>query len=431
MKKILQRIGLLAMAGMLLWGWQGMEANAAVTADTITRVRDYTKLGKWDFGYNLEHCKLNCGRSYDYGTGCDTPYSDHYHYVIYIEPEDGYCFAINAPEVTADIKDNAGNRVETITLNPIERSSATTRYGYEVCSLIDKTGQINLHAEAENLDLNTKFIENEGLLSNDIASYFSFYTGWNSVYDYVKNQSISYHITNAAGDNVDDLFQVETTDYAGNNGEKVGQGVKVSYKTSDCAPSGKYTMTVTLTYEDMVPSPRKEVTSFEFTVGEAETTTPETTTPETVTSESSDDSQEDPYKIIEGTKGTWNGSTTEGLTIRGDGDFAKFAGVRVDGNWIPSVHYEAKSGSTIVTLKPSYLASLSEGEHTVDIMWIDDSASTTFTVAANTAAAQPELDSVPKTGEGVMGWMPEILLLAAAGLVTFGGILRRRSKIHL
>lgn len=28
MKKILQRIGLLAMAGMLLWGWQGMEAKA-------------------------------------------------------------------------------------------------------------------------------------------------------------------------------------------------------------------------------------------------------------------------------------------------------------------------------------------------------------------------------------------------------------------
>ena len=65
-------------------------------------------------------------------------------------------------------------------------------------------------------------------------------------------------------------------------------------------------------------------------------------------------------------------------------------------------------------------------------MWIDDSASTTFTVvAANTAAAQPELDSVPKTGEGVMGWMPEILLLVAAGLVTFGGLLRRRSKIQL
>ena len=180
-------------------------------------------------------------------------------------------------------------------------------------------------------------------------------------------------------------------------------------------------MTVTMTYDDIVPYTRKKVTSFEFTVGE----------PEVKASETSEEAPKDMYKIIDGTKSTWNGSTSEGLTIRGDGDFAKFAGVRVDGNWIPSAHYEAKAGSTIVTLKPSYLASLAEGEHTVDIMWIDDSASTTFNVAANTAVTQPELDSVPKTGEGVMGWMPEILLLVAAGLVTFGGILHRRSKIHL
>ena len=31
MKNILQRIGLLAMAGMLLWGWQGMNAKAAAS----------------------------------------------------------------------------------------------------------------------------------------------------------------------------------------------------------------------------------------------------------------------------------------------------------------------------------------------------------------------------------------------------------------
>ena len=67
----------------------------------------------------------------------------------------------------------------------------------------------------------------------------------------------------------------------------------------------------------------------------------------------------------------------------------------------------------------------------MDIMWIDDSASTTFTVAASAATAQPELDSVPKTGEGVMGWLPEVLLFADACLVTFGGLLRRRSKIQL
>lgn len=419
MKKILQRIGLLAMAVMLLWGWKGMEAKAAVTDDTINWLRQGVNLSEWDFAYDPDqHYTLSYGMGVDYGTGCNTPYNQH-HYVIYIEPEDGYCFA-NEPTVTAKIMNDKGYVIEDIKLTPIGKSSATTGYGYEVCELIDKRGTLDIQTEAVNLDLSTKFIENEGLLSNDTASYFSFYTGWNLSYDFVTNQSISYHITNAAGDNVDHLFNVEATDYAGNNGEKVGQGVKVSYKTQDRAPSGKYTMTVTMTYDDIVPYTRKEVTSFEFTVGE----------PEVKASETSEEAPKDMYKIIDGTKGTWNGSTTEGLTIRGDGDFAKFAGVRVDGNWIPSAHYEAKAGSTIVTLKPSYLASLSEGEHTVDIMWIDDSASTTFTVAANTAATQSELDSVPKTGEGVMGWMPEILLLAAAGLVTFGGLLCRRSKIH-
>ena len=424
MKNILQRIGLLAVTGMLLWGYQGMEANAAVTAENIRWLREGVKLEKWDFTYNLENCSLSYGFGVGYGSGCKDAH-DGNHYVIFIEPEDGYCFA-NKPTVTAKIMNNEGYVIEDIKLTPIGKSSATTGYGYEVCELIGKRGTLDIQTEAVNLDLSTKFIENEGLLPNDTTSSFSFYTGWNLSYDSVTIQSISYHITNAAGDNVDDLFQVETTDYAGNNGEKVGQGVKVSYKTQDRAPSGKYTMTVTMTYDDIVPYTRKEVTSFEFTVGEAETTTPETDT-----SESSDDSQEDPYKIIEGTRSTWNGSTSEGLTIRGDGDFEKFAGVRVDGNWIPSAHYEAKSGSTIVTLKPSYLASLSEGEHTVDIMWIDDSASTTFTVAANTAAAQPELDSVPKTGEGVMEWMPEVLLLTATGLMTVGAITCKQRKMKL
>ena len=417
MKKILQRIGLLAMAGMLLWGYQGMEAKAAVTEDTIKWLRQGVNLSEWDFTYDPDHhYTLSYGMGIGYGTGCNTPYNQH-HYVIYIEPEDGYCFA-DKPTVKATIMDDAGDVKNFITLTPIGRSSATTGYGYEVCSLIGKRGNLDLRVKADNLDLSTKFIENEGLLPNDTTSYFSIYTGWNSLYDFVTNQSISYHITNAAGDNVDPLFNVEVSDYTGNNGEKVGQGVKVSYQTSDCAPSGKYTMTVTLTYDDIVPSPRKEVTSFEFTVGE----------PEVKVSETSAEAPKDIYKIIEGAKSTWNGSTTEGLTIRGDGDFAKFAGVRVDGNWIPSAHYEAKSGSTIVTLKPSYLASLSEGEHTVDIMWIDDSASTTFTVAANTAAAQPELDSVPKTGEGVMGWMPEILLLVVAGLTAMGALRLKRAK---
>ena len=268
MKKILQRIGLLAVTGMLLWGYQGMEAKAAVTAENIIRLREGVKLEKWDFTYNLENCSLSYGFGVGYGSGCKDAH-DGNHYVIYIEPEDGYCFA-DAPTVTAKIMNDMGDVIKDITLTPIGKSSATTGYGYEVCELIDERGTLDIQTEAVNLDLSTKFIENEGLLSNDTASYFSFYTGWNLSYDFVTNQSISYHITNAAGDNVDHLFNVEATDYAGNNGEKVGQGVKVSYKTQDRAPSGKYTMTVTMTYDDIVPYTRKKVTSFEFTVGEPE-----------------------------------------------------------------------------------------------------------------------------------------------------------------
>ena len=117
MKKILQKIGLLAMAGMLLWGWQGMEAKAEVTDDTIGLVRDYTKLENWDFAYNLEHCELNCGMGVGYGTGCNTPYQDN-HYVIYKEPEDGYCFA-DKPSFKATIMDDAGDVINFITLTPI------------------------------------------------------------------------------------------------------------------------------------------------------------------------------------------------------------------------------------------------------------------------------------------------------------------------
>ena len=232
MKKILHRIGLLATAVMLLWGCQGMNAKAAVTADTFDQIREYTGLKRSDFVYGLDHCTMNYGKDVSYGPECNTPHDGH-HYFIFIEPEDGYCFA-NKPTLTAKIMNDAGDVViKDITLSPIGKSSATTGYGYEVCELIGERGILYIQTEAVNLDLSTKFIENEGLLPNDTTSYFSFYTGWNLSYDFVTNQSISYHITNAAGDNVDDLFQVETTDYAGNNGEKVGQGVKVSYKTQD------------------------------------------------------------------------------------------------------------------------------------------------------------------------------------------------------
>ena len=147
-------------------GWQGMEAKAAVTDDTINWLRQGVNLSEWDFTYDPDHhYTLSYGMGVDYGTGCNTPYNQH-HYVIYIEPEDGYCFA-DKPTVKATIMDDA-ETTNFITLTPIGRSSATTGYGYEVCSLIGKKGHLILYAEAVNLDLSTKFIEMNTLLPNEI-----------------------------------------------------------------------------------------------------------------------------------------------------------------------------------------------------------------------------------------------------------------------
>lgn len=513
MKKILQRIGLLAAAVLLLWGWQGMNAKAD----------DYT--GNWTVDRTgLKNCHIMLSTMIDskmYDCFSIYPGDDSYNGKEY--------WFLTAPKVVYSTDD----------VNEIEASatydSVQQCYYYRLPN--HGTGKIVMTGEAVNLEFHSSLSEPAQLVSNDEKSYFLYDLKINSYYDFSK-VNVSFNFYDGAGYRADDIFDAKIINYSEDNRTAT---VKISYKTENCTKVAGYKVYAKAVYDDpqgdehrktdimsfnvgtvdrtissldmvvtppvagqplpkkwqintegitdvtknsilwlkegneneaaignaepnttyyailtlvaergykfnhdsiwIVTNPQVEYTSIDlaegryltlkytFTTGEITNTTDNTDT--SASDSGTDDSQEDPYKIIEGTKGTWNGSTTEGLTIRGDGDFAKFAGVRVDGNWIPSAHYEAKSGSTIVTLKPSYLASLSEGEHTVDIMWIDDSASTTFTVAANTAAAQPELDSVPKTGEGVMGWMPEILLLAAAGLVTFGGILRRRSKIHL
>lgn len=413
MKKILQRIGLLAVTGMLLWGYQGMEANAAQEQLTVPE---------------NSHIEAHYSR-YDSGSDYIGVQAEKYYVfpgvgggkteqlpVVQIRRNNGTVETMQpgySYSYKADKKDENGNKWTEYYVN------------YEVKDKLQSGETVTITGNAELMQFEVKAYDDPKLARNDEDNTFRMVLDAN-YWLYSHPSDIGYAFTDMSGNPVD-YFQAGI-DFNADYNDELTDGQFLFYvKLKDySAPNGTYTLTATDPYSQNIP---KSMT-FEVVdkIEKKSDTTPG--------SSSEDEEAVDLYKIIEGAKGTWNGSTTEGLTIRGDGDFAKFAGVRVDGNWIPSAHYEAKSGSTIVTLKPSYLASLTEGEHTVDIMWIDDSASTTFTVAANTAAAntaaaQPELDSVPKTGEGVMGWMPEILLLAAAGLVTFGGILRRHSKIHL
>lgn len=492
MKKILQRIGLLAMAVMLLWGWQGMNAKAADNIFTF----------ECNYSSPIDKTKLKVVQE-----------GNNYHFDIY--PADGYAFT-QAP--TASLVDYIANTRQDFTVKKgsddtyyrcsIDNVSLDSNHKYSISIIVN--GEIEItkirimptapvigQVLPSKWDFTTTDVREEPLVWMSDSQNV---TG--SVAEPNKTYFANITLSAVSGYKFSDDVAIVPSNYVNRNRNDNGSITFVyGFKTIDAQPSNPGNTNTEITWEKwndwtinrdklengriakgyglsgsaaeshdahlflyvepkdgyyfteepkvswndtlLVPLPKDSSTLYGykyqlddngkgtiFVEGKAvkkDTAEPQANEPQANTSQSSNDT----YKIINGARSTWNGSTTEGLTIRGDGDFAKFAGVRVDGNWIPSAHYEAKSGSTIVTLKPSYLASLAEGEHTVDIMWIDDSASTTFTVAANTAAAQPELDSVPKTGEGVMGWMPEILLLAAAGLVTFGGILRRRSKIHL
>lgn len=102
--------------------------------------------------------------------------------------------------------------------------------------------------------------------------------------------------------------------------------------------------------------------------------------PETGASESK-------YKILEGENQTYSGSG--GLTVRADGDFSKFTGIKVDGDAVDASNYDAKEGSTIVTLKEEYLSTLPDGDHTMTFVYEDGEVSANFTTADGGTSGSP------------------------------------------
>ena len=93
------------------------------------------------------------------------------------------------------------------------------------------------------------------------------------------------------------------------------------------------------------------------------------------------------YTIIKGNNGEWTKDSTTGLAFTSDAPFDKFDFVKVDGASTARTNYRAESGSTKITLLPAYLETLSLGAHSIEIVSIDGSASTNFTVKP--AAAPP------------------------------------------
>ena len=121
------------------------------------------------------------------------------------------------------------------------------------------------------------------------------------------------------------------------------------------------------------------------------------------------------YEITDGANSKWTVNSDGSIAFTGNGDYAKFVGVKVDGAFIDEANYTVKAGSTIITLKNSYLNTLSVGTHTFEIVWTDGSASTIFTVEAVVVD-----DSViPDTGDNIPIGLCLIFLIGS-GLTAVG-----------
>ena len=79
------------------------------------------------------------------------------------------------------------------------------------------------------------------------------------------------------------------------------------------------------------------------------------------------------YKIIKGNGQRWykNDEEAGNLSFTANGPYDKFAYVKIDGELLDEKYYTSKEGSTIVTLKASYLETLSYAKHTIVIGYED------------------------------------------------------------
>ena len=139
---------------------------------------------------------------------------------------------------------------------------------------------------------------------------------------------------------------------------------------------------------------------------------------------------------------TWNFGSNEPViftfvrTPDNNLTFEHFTGVLADGKAVPEKrssdknNWTAKSGSLILTLQPEFLATLSEGKHTITVLFDDGSADATLIIATKEAtvdtnesnsskAVDTNKSKSPKTGDNTPLGLIIFALFTSALMITF------------
>ena len=140
------------------------------------------------------------------------------------------------------------------------------------------------------------------------------------------------------------------------------------------------------------------------------------------------------YKVIEGANSTWTVNSDGTVTVRSNGDFAKFTGIKMDGIAVARENYDAKSGSTIVTLHKDYLATLSVGTHELTFVFTDGTCSTGLTIKPTGSTVEVTVPSGSTTtpgnasnpGTGANDAVGVAVALAVISLLGVSAVIRKK-----
>ncbi len=128
------------------------------------------------------------------------------------------------------------------------------------------------------------------------------------------------------------------------------------------------------------------------------------------------------YRVIEGANSSWANEVNEALTFRIDGDFSKFVGIKIDGEWVDKENYTADSGSTIVTLKNEYLKTLPIGQHKITFVYKDGEVNTNFEIK------REGIFENPKTGDNINIFVWASLVASSALAVLGISVYNKKKK---
>lgn len=146
--------------------------------------------------------------------------------------------------------------------------------------------------------------------------------------------------------------------------------------------------------------------------------------------------------IIEGAGQAITVDTAKNLSFRSNAPIRYFQKVLVDDKEVAAENYELNEGSTIVTLKASFLKTLGVGEHKLSVVSTTGAAETTFTVteAAKPAPSQTTTttttttstskkkagkETLPESGDGAYVMAGAVLAAGAAALLLAWTMKRR------